>query len=71
MEHKPVFKIPGSTDEQSSYLDIIEQDLTIKSSKIKNFKDYNVFLKSNKIILDHNEREKIAQETYLKKKGLI
>ena len=38
---------------------IIEQDLTIKSSKIKNFKDYNVFLKSNKIILDHNEREKI------------
>ena len=38
---------------------IIEQDLTIKSNKIKNFKDYNVFLKSNKIILDHNEREKI------------
>ncbi len=38
---------------------IIEQDLTTKSSKIKNFKDYNVFLKSNKIVLDHNEREKI------------
>ncbi len=38
---------------------IIEQDLTIKSSKIKNFKDYIVFLKRNKIVLDHNEREKI------------
>ena len=38
---------------------ILEQDLSSKSKKIKNFKDYNVFLKSNKIIIDHNEREKI------------
>ena len=38
---------------------IIEQDLATKSSKIKNFKDYIFFLKRNKIVLDHNEREKI------------
>jgi glycyl-tRNA synthetase beta chain len=38
---------------------IIEQDLDLKSRKVKNFKDYNSFLKSNNIILDHNEREKI------------
>ena len=38
---------------------IIEQDLVSKSKKIKNFKDYDNFLKSNNIVLDHNEREKI------------
>ena len=38
---------------------IIEQDLNTKNKKIKDFKDYLNFLKSNKIIVDHNEREKI------------
>ena len=38
---------------------IIEQDLDSKSKKVKNFKDYNNLLRSNNIILDHNEREKI------------
>ncbi len=38
---------------------IIEQDLVKKTKRIKNFKDYRTFLKSKKIILDHNEREKI------------
>ena len=38
---------------------IIEQDLDSKSKKVKNFKDYNSLLRSNNIVLDHNEREKI------------
>ncbi|MDC0903061.1 glycine--tRNA ligase subunit beta [Pelagibacteraceae bacterium] len=38
---------------------VIEQDLNSKSIKIKNLKDYNNLLKSNNIILNHNEREKI------------
>ena len=38
---------------------IIEQDLNTKNKRIKDFKDYLNFLKSNKIIVDHNEREKI------------
>jgi glycyl-tRNA synthetase beta chain len=38
---------------------IIEQDLASKSKKVKNFKDYASLLKSNNIVLDHNEREKI------------
>jgi len=38
---------------------IIEQDLTIKTRKIKDFKDYLSFLKSNKIIVNHQEREEI------------
>ncbi len=38
---------------------IIEQDLTTKTKKIKDFKDYLSFLKSNKITVDHNEREQI------------
>jgi glycyl-tRNA synthetase beta chain len=42
---------------------IIEQDLDSKSKKVKNFEDYESFLKSNNIILDHHEREK----TILKK----
>ena len=43
-----------STDEV-----IIEQDLTTKTKKIKDFKDYLNFLKSSSIILDHKEREEI------------
>ena len=38
---------------------IIEKDLVTKTKKIKNFKDYFTFLKSNKIIVDHKEREEI------------
>jgi glycyl-tRNA synthetase beta chain len=38
---------------------IIEQDLDLKNKKVKNFKDYNSLLRSNNIVLDHNEREKI------------
>ena len=38
---------------------IIEQDLDFKSKKVKNFKDYNNLLRSNNIVLDHNEREEI------------
>ena len=38
---------------------IVEQDLITKSSKIKNFNDYNNFLKKNKIILNHKERERV------------
>jgi len=37
---------------------IIETDLTAKIKKIKTFKEYQSFLKSNKIILDQNERKK-------------
>ncbi len=38
---------------------IVEQDLVTKSKRIKNFKDYNAFLKDNKIIINHQEREQI------------
>ncbi len=38
---------------------IIEQDLIIKTKKIKDFRDYLNFLKTNKIIVDHKEREEI------------
>ena len=38
---------------------IIEQDLIVKSKKIKDFKDYLNFLKSNKIIVDQEERQQI------------
>ncbi len=38
---------------------IVEQDLDIKTKKIKDFKDYLSFLKSNKIIIDQKEREEI------------
>ena len=37
---------------------IIEKDLNIKYKKIKNFNEYQNFLKKNKIILDQKEREK-------------
>ena len=38
---------------------IIEQDLVIKSQKIKSIKEYFLFLRRNKIVLDQNERQKI------------
>ena len=38
---------------------IIEQDLVTKIKKVKDFEDYLNFLKSNKIIIDHKEREEI------------
>ena len=38
---------------------IIEQDLSVKTKKIKDSRDYLNFLKTNKIIVDHKEREKI------------
>jgi len=43
---------------------IIEQDLFFKSKKIKDFKEYNIFLKDNKIILDHDERQKIILKKF-------
>ncbi len=48
------FEHIGSSDEV-----IIEQDLVTKTKKIKDFIDYLSFLKSNKVIVDHNEREEI------------
>ncbi len=48
------FKHLDATDEV-----IIEQDLISKNKKIKDFKDYINFLKSNKIIVDQKEREQI------------
>ncbi len=38
---------------------IIEQDLITKTKKIKDFEDYRNFLKSSKIIVDHQERQEI------------
>ncbi len=38
---------------------IVEQDLVTKTKKIKDFKDYLNFLKSNNIIVNHKEREEI------------
>ena len=43
---------------------IIEQDLITKSQKIKNFKEYFSFLKSNKILVDQNERQKIILKRF-------
>ena len=43
---------------------IIEQDLDLKNKKVKNYKEYNSLLKSNNIILDHNEREKIILKRF-------
>ena len=41
-----------------------KQDLISKSKKIKEFKEYVAFLKSNKIIFDHNERQKIILKRF-------
>ena len=43
---------------------IIEQNLVTKSKKIKNFNEYQSFLKTNKIILDQNERKKIILKRF-------
>jgi glycyl-tRNA synthetase beta chain len=43
---------------------IIEQDLTSKSKKIKNYKEYYNLLKSNNIILDHIERKNIILKKF-------
>ena len=43
---------------------IIEQDLITKSQKIKNFKEYFLLLKSNKIVIDQNERKKIILKKF-------
>ena len=43
---------------------IIEQDLASKSKKVKNFKEYIIFLRSNNIVLDHNQREKIILKNF-------
>jgi|TARA_B110000211_G_C14083473_1_gene555638 glycyl-tRNA synthetase beta chain len=37
---------------------VVEQDLSIKYKKVKSYSEYQTFLKNNKIILDHDEREK-------------
>ena len=41
---------------------LIEDGLEIKQKRIKDFKDYEKFLKKNEIILDHNEREKFISD---------
>ena len=38
---------------------IVEKDLEIRSKRVKNFNEYNEFLKNYKIFLDQKEREKI------------
>ncbi len=43
---------------------IIEQDLITKSRKIKSFKEYFLFLKNNKIVIDQNERQKIILKKF-------
>ena len=43
---------------------IIEQDLSKKVKKVKNFKEYQSFLKNNKILLDHEERMKIILKKF-------
>ena len=37
---------------------LIDKDLDVKTKKVKNFKDYQNFLLSNNIMLDHKDREK-------------
>ena len=44
---------------ESTDYTIAEQDLKIISKKIKDLKDYNLFLKANNIVLSHTERERI------------
>ncbi len=43
---------------------IIEQDLITKSQKIKSFKEYFSLLKSNKIFIDQNERQRIILKRF-------
>ncbi len=42
----------------------VDQDLILKNQKIKNFKDYSLFLKNNQIVLDQNERQKIILKKF-------
>ena len=44
---------------ESTDYTIAEQDLKIISKKIKDLKDYNLFLKANNIVFSHTERERI------------
>ena len=46
---------------------IIEQDLITKTKKVRDFQEYSSFLKSNKIMVNHKEREEII----LKKISLL
>jgi len=41
---------------------LLEEDTEIKEKKIKNFEDYNLFLKKNGIILDHEKRAKFISD---------
>jgi len=43
---------------KSNEFTVIERNLEIKTKKIKNFKEYQSFLKSNQITLNHEERQK-------------
>ncbi len=43
---------------KTSDIVLIEKDLTIKQKKIKTISEYLSFLKSNKIMLDHDERKR-------------
>ena len=43
---------------KSSDFTIVEKDLDKKTKKIKTFSEYQLFLKNNNIILDHEERRK-------------
>ena len=43
---------------------IVENDLIIKTQKVKNFAEYQSFLKNNKIILDQEERKKIILKKF-------
>ncbi len=43
---------------------IIEQDLVSKSKKVKNYKEYNILLKSHDIVINHEEREKIILKKF-------
>ena len=38
---------------------ILEEDTELKQKKLKDFEEYQKFLKKNEIILDHNKREKL------------
>ena len=49
---------------ESSDQIIIEQDLVLINKKVKNYKEYHSLLKSNNIVLDHNEREKIILKKF-------
>ncbi len=49
--------------ESTDYI-FVDQDINLKNQKIKNFKDYSLFLKNNQIVLDQNERQKIILKKF-------